>query len=224
MIDETNPAGRLYKILAAARQKPQDAKVRDVWADVLDCPTEDDAELSRRVVEVYGLSQETQKLLRLLPDLNHDLYLTSFPKLEKAIFPLNLQATWQPQRNILLDEGVLTRLQFCAEELGKHYSEEAIGQDDLEEISSLLADLFSSVETSSIPTALRLAVLEELERIRAALSMYRIKGAKGVKEAMQALLGAVVANRESLQDLPTDESDVLQRLGKLIDKLDSFTA
>ncbi len=134
-----------------------------------------------------------------------------------------MQTSWQSQKNIL-DEGVITRLQFCAEELSKHYTEEALAPEDLEDITKLLLDLFDHVEQSSIHLSLKLAVLEELERIRSSLSMYRIKGAKGVKEAMQALLGSVVANREALQEIREDNSDVLDRLGKLIDKLDTFTA
>ena len=32
MIDESNPAGRLHKILSFAKQQPDNKKVREVWA------------------------------------------------------------------------------------------------------------------------------------------------------------------------------------------------
>jgi hypothetical protein len=54
--------------------------------------------------------------------------------------------------------------------------------------------------------------------------MYRIKGAKGLKEALQGTIGAVVANQDELKAASGQNPDVLKRLGDLIDKLDSFTA
>lgn len=223
MIDKSNPAGRLHEILAQAAKNADQVKTREVWASVLDCEVEDDAEITRRVVEVYGLTQEVERLVRLIPDLNHDLYLASFDRLEKAFFPLHLQNPWGQSKNALAPD-VLTRLQFCAEELGKHYTEEAVDSEALDEIAELVATTFEAVEFSEIDPALRLALLETLEGIRHALATYRIHGAKGVKEALQSLLGSVVVNNEGLVGLKGQNDDVLARLGKLIDSLDSFTS
>lgn len=223
MIDTNNPAGRLYQLLQTARKKPEKEKVRNVWAEVFECKPQDDANISKSVVEVYNLSQDVQRLIKLIPGLNHKLYLSSFNKINKAIFPLNLNASWQAQRAILSDE-VLTRLQFCAEVLSKHYSEESLSAEDLEEIDNLIKQTFELVESSGIEVSLRMAILEELERIRSSISMYRIKGAKGVKEALQSLFGAVIVNQEALDRLKGRNEDVLERIGMLIDKLDAFTA
>ncbi|WP_348225372.1 hypothetical protein [Vibrio parahaemolyticus] len=54
--------------------------------------------------------------------------------------------------------------------------------------------------------------------------MYKIKGAKGLKDALQGTIGAVVANQEELRNAADENQDVLKRLGELIDKMDSFTA
>ena len=54
--------------------------------------------------------------------------------------------------------------------------------------------------------------------------MYKIKGAKGLKEALQATIGAVAANQQELKSVATTEEGVIQRLGELIDKIDSFAS
>lgn len=223
MIDESNPAGRLYKILMAARKHQDNTKIRKVWAEVLDCSESDDAELSLRVIEVYQLSHEVQTLIKLIPSLNHGLYLESFNKIDSAIFPLNLQASWRDKKKAL-DEGLMTSLKFCAEELGRNYSEESISEEDLKQITQIVSDLFESVSSSEIDPALRIALLEEVEKIRSAISVYRIRGARGVKEALQSLLGAVIVNREGLAELSVERPSLTEKLGELIEKLDSFTS
>lgn len=223
MIDETNPAGRLHRILREAKSQPHNRKVRQVWATVLGCDENDDAEISRRVIEVYSLSNEVKGLIELLPDLNHELYLKSYNKIDKAIFPLNLNSNWQGQQQALSDD-LLARLQFCAEELGRHYSEETLSDEDLAEIDDLISDLFSTISQGDIELSLRMALLEELEKIRRALAIYRIKGGRGVKEALQSLLGAVVVNKEALSEEGGKNPAMLRKLGTLVEKLDAFTA
>lgn len=224
MIDESNPAGRLYSLLADASKKTGDSlKVRDAWAQVLGYDSKEEAELVRALVEIYGLCEEVKRLVRLNPDLNHELYLASFPKIEKTILPINLGQSWKQIRGNL-DGEVLARLQFCAEALAGFYSEESISEEDVVEISEMARSLEDLLHQSQIPTELKLALLEEVEKIRRAISYIRIKGAKGVKEALQSLVGAVVANEEGLRELKTSQPDVLERLGALLDKLDSFAA
>jgi hypothetical protein len=223
MFDETNPAGRLYRILGEAKSQPQNQKVRQVWAKALDCDENDDAEISRRVVEVYSLSKEVKGLIELLPDLNHELYLKSYERIDKAIFPLNLNSSWQGQQQALSDD-LLARLQFCAEELGRHYSEETLSDEDLAEVDSLISELFTTISQGDIEIPLRMALLEELEKIRRSLAIYRIKGGRGVKEALQSLLGAVVVNKDALSEAGEKNPAMLRKLGSLVEKLDAFTA
>jgi len=222
LIDESNPAGRLHKILTQAKSRPDQEKVRKVWATVLDVE-ENDVIVTKAVVELYTLSNEIQSLIKMNNNLNHDLYLKSFNRINNAFFPLNLGADWKPVKGHLTEES-LTRLQFCAEELSMFYTEDTLSEEDLKEIIEKTEELFSAVYASSLPDALRLSLLEEVERLRNSISMYRIKGAKGLKEALQGTIGAVVANQQDLKDSSKDNPDVLKRLGELIDKLDSFTA
>lgn len=221
MIDESNPAGRLHKILSDAKRRKDQDKVRAVWASVLDIE-QDEVVITKAVVELYSLSNEIQSLIRM-NKLNHELYLKSFNQINRAFFPLNLGTNWSSVKQHLTDEA-LTRLQFCAEELSTFYTEDTLSDEDLAEIITKTEALFEAVFNSSLPDVLRLSLLEEVERLRSSISMYRIKGAKGLKESLQGTIGAVVANQEELKEAAGQNPDVLQRLGELIDKLDSFTA
>ncbi|VUD69051.1 hypothetical protein TDB9533_04415 [Thalassocella blandensis] len=222
MIDESNPAGRLHKILVQAKKRPDQDKVRKVWSTVLGIE-EDDVLVTKAVVELYSLSNEIQSLIKMNNQLNHDLYLKSFNKINQSFFPLNLGTDWKAVKGHLTEES-LTRLQFCAEELSTFYAEDTLSDEDLKEIIEKTEALFESVYASSLPDALRLSLLEEVERLRGSINIYRIKGAKGLKEALQGTIGAVVANQQDLKDTSKENPDVLKRLGELIDKLDSFTS
>lgn len=222
MIDESNPAGRLYKILSEAKKRPENEKIRVVWGNILGIEN-DDVQITKAVVELYTLSNEIQSLIKMKEQLNHKLYLNSFETINRVFFPLNLSAQWGSAKTHLTDEA-LTRLEFCSEELSTFYAEDTLSEEDLAEIIEKTESLFEAVSSSSLPDILRFSLLEEVERLRSAISMYRIKGAKGLKQALQGTIGAVVANQEELKTVSSDNPDVLQRLGELIDKLDSFTA
>ena len=200
---------------------PDKEIVRDAWAKVTDTESED-VEVTKAVVALYSLSQEIQSLIKINEKLNHELYLASFKRLEQAFFPLNLGTNWQSPKQHLTEEA-LTRLQFCANELCRYYSEETLSEEELADIVAKTNELFEALISSSLPDALRLALLEEIERIRSAIHMYKIRGAKGLKEALQSTMGAVIANQEEIKSQSISNSDVIERLGVLIDKLDKFT-
>lgn len=222
MIDESNPAGRLHKILSDAKIQNDRTQVKKAWASVLDIE-ENDVLVTKSVVELYSLSQEIQSLIKMNEDLNHELYLSSFAQIERAFFPLNLETQWSTVKSHLSPEA-LTRLQFCAELLSDFYSEESLSEEDLKDIIQKTEELFETIYKSNLPKDLRLSLLEEVERIRSAINLYKIKGAKGLKEALQGTLGAVVSNHEELKEASKTNKDVIKRLGELIDKMDSFAS
>ncbi|HCH1966146.1 TPA: hypothetical protein NKR26_002434 [Vibrio parahaemolyticus] len=223
MVDKNNPAGRLYSLLRDASAQPGKQPARVVWAKVLNADAKSDSDITRKIIALFQLSEEVQNIIRVIEDVNTDLYLSSFPQVEKAFFPLNLGASWSTYQQHL-DKGVMTSLQFCAELLSTKYVEEKISDEDLEQITGMINELFQVIADSSLDSALRMTLLEEVERLRTALVMYQIKGAKGLKQSLQATIGMVVANQEELSVAAQSHSDVIDRLGQLIDKIDMFTA
>lgn len=220
MIDETNPAGRLYKILATVKTKPDSSKVLQVWAEVIGCET-NEVEVTRAVVDLYTLSQEVQSLIKMNDSINELLYLKSFTQLDRAFFPLNLQSNIQNVKNQLTEEA-LTRLQFCAEELTKTYSEDTIDESALDEIINLANTLYEQIRASELSDNLKLALLEELEKIKRSIVIYSIKGAKGLKESLQSLLGMSIANHDQLKEV--EDKVLLQQVGSLIEKIEAISS
>ncbi|SDU62652.1 hypothetical protein [Desulfobacula phenolica] len=222
MIDESNPAGRLHKILSMAKRQADGKKVREVWAEAVGLEN-DDMIVTKGVVALYTLSQEIQSLIKMNESLNHDLYLSSFNRIDKTFFPLILNAEWKTAKGHLTDEA-MTRLQFCAEELTKFYSEESLEEEDLQDIIEITDNLFDALNQSSFSDILRLTLLEEVQKVRNAIVIYKIKGAKGLKEALQGTIGAVVVSQEDLKMESEQNKEVIQKIGQLIDKLDAFTS
>jgi hypothetical protein len=222
VIDESNPAGRLHKILSKAKAQPDNQKVKVAWSIAIGVEG-DDIAVTKSVIELYSLSQEIQSLIKMNDNLNHKLYLSSFHRIDRAFFPLNLSTTWQGVKQHLTEEA-LTRLQFCAQELSGFYSEESLSEEDLADIIKKTDELYDSLYNSTLPSALRLTLLEEVQRIRNAISLYQIKGAKGLKEALQGAIGAVVANQEELKKATNENDEVIKKLGGLLEKVDSFAS
>lgn len=222
LIDESNPAGRLHKILSAIKRQPDKRKVREAWSSATECGVED-IEVYKSVIELFTLSQEIQWLIKMKEGLNHDLYLSSFERLEKAFFPLNLDTTASVVKQHLTDEA-MTRLQFCAEELQGFYSEDSLSEKEFQDIKQKVEDLFNVLAMSSLPDILRFSLLEEVEKIRNSIALYKIKGAKGLREALQSTIGAVVANQADIKAASVSNPDVIARLGELIDKIDLFSS
>ena len=222
MIDQSNPAGRLYRILSNAKGQQDTKTVKEVWALAIGIE-EDNVQITKGVVELYSLSQEIQSLIEMNERLNHQLYLSSFNQIDQSFFPLNLNSNWKSVKQYLTDEA-LTRLQFCAEELSKFYSEESLSEDDLKDIITKTESLFEALQKSTLPDTLRLSLLEEVARVRNAINMYTIRGAKGLKEALQATIGSVVVNQDELKKNSDNNAEGLKRIGEVIDKLDAFAS
>ena len=205
----------------AKKHQPKE-KVGTVWATVLGVEI-DEIEITRAVIDLQELAKDVRILTRNIDGLNHELYLASFNTIEKAFFPLNLHAQWSQVVGKITPDS-LTRLEFCAEELSKHYSEETIDTEELAEITNVVDTLSEKIGESSLPLTLRLVFIEEIENIRHSIRMYHVGGAKHVKKALQGTLGAVVANHTELKTHSDDNAEVLKKMGELIDKLDVFTA
>lgn len=223
MIDINNPAGRYYEILRQAKEKGDNVRVRQVWSQVLGETEENDLGIIRKVIEVFHLGEETKNLIKVSDVANKQLYLSSFDNIEKIFFPLELDVLWSRQR-ALLSEGIMTRLQFCSDLLSSIYFEEQVEKEDLDQIAIGIEELFSSIQESTLEAGIRMTLLEEVERLRSAIVMYKIKGAKGLKESLQSTIGMLVANQSDLSNAAKTDPSVIESLLKLADKIDSFSA
>ena len=224
MTNQTNPAGRLYSILQSAVGGDPNARLLEVWAGVFGLPEPDDIVVTRYLLALNETVNEVERLIQANLSLNHSRYLSGFPSIRTAIRPIYLQSTRHGVITNSITAEVLTRLEFCDEELRRYFNEESLSQDDLSDITEATASLFELVASSVQDATLRIVLLEGLERVRIAISLYRIHGAKGFKSSLQHLLGVVFTEQDAIKAEKVKSADVIAKLGSLLEKLDSFSA
>lgn len=224
MTTESNPAGRLHTLLIELMNGPNDERVIDAWARVLAAPKPHEVEVPRRLVLLNDLLANAEQAITLDPKLNHRLYVSCFPNIRVVMSPMHLQSTQTGVIRPHLTPEVIARLEFCSEALKANWSEVEIPAEDLKKISEELNSLIEAVASSSIDVHLRRALLEALEGVRLAISSYRIFGAEGLKRNMQGLLGLAFTERSALKEESKKNGDIIERLGKLLDQVDTVSA
>ncbi|WP_306547960.1 hypothetical protein [Desulfobulbus sp.] len=224
MQTQSNPASRIHSILKAALGGDQSQRMLEVWATAFEIKEANDIEVVRSLIAMSEAIEEVKRLIETNPNLNHQRYLACLAPIKTAVAPLYLHATRQQVLTANVTPEVLTRLEFCDEELSRYYSEEAVTAEELASIIHATNDLFDMVAKSVQDPTLRVVLLEGLEKIRIAITLYRIHGAKGLKSSLQNLLGVVFTEQAALNGEATKNADLLGRLAALLDKLDSFSA
>ncbi len=204
MIDESNPAGRLYKILCLAQQVRYKTIIEG-WSNILETETNSIAVITA-LTELRSLSDEAQYLIKTQPELNHDLYLDWIDKINNVIMPqnLNLGASWDGTVRSSLKEGSLTSLKFCANKISEFHVEELLSDTEFETIVTKTNELFNVVSNSALPDSVKCILLTEIERLRHATAMYKIKGTAGMKKALQDTIGALIVNKTELKEISED--------------------
>lgn len=224
MPPESNPASRLHALLKDVVSGDPKKRMLDVWVEVLGVTDRHDVEVSRRLVLLNEMLDDAENIIKLNPKLNHGVYLSCFPQIRIVFSPLHLQNTREGLAIPHLTAEVMARLEFCSEALHDNWSELDLTPDELSELSTELNTLIEGVAASAIAPALRKALLEALESARIAISLYRVYGAKGLRKNLQSLLGFVYTERTTLKQESIKNADVLERLGKWIEKIDSVSS
>jgi hypothetical protein len=157
-----NPAGRLHRILAAARAKPPNFKTRQVWAQVLEIDEKDTAALLGAIADIIYLVRDAKAAVQSVGDLNSDVYLKSFKPIEGALARATLEIRWD-QFSKHIDESTMARLEVVADILSKQRPEPMPNSDDLAEVSHRIDELFDITVAASLPQQLKSAIQENLD-------------------------------------------------------------
>ena len=150
---KNNPAGRLYDILSAAAEEHPSTKVKVVWARVLGIEEASTSEILQTVADLIDLVGQTKADIARLEDVDTELYLTPFPRIEQILTNLNLEAKWQEPRQ-QLDETTLRGLQYAADKLSRETDQSEVASEDISLIKEELDELLDQITDSSLPLAL----------------------------------------------------------------------
>lgn len=203
-----NSATRLLRILEKASEYQHNAQVLDTWAKLLGVVV-----TNRRAVAVgeliHAMHQELDLAAAGLAGANFSkiLYESAFTRVELAISPMLLSATWDQVRQYLTPE-VLTALAFCTEILPDE--ENQISAEDLVSIKEKVNELRVTVADADTPPRLRQLIQHHIELIDRALSEYLVVGAKALREAGRTALGEMIEVKDELA--PVKSSPAVSKL------------
>jgi len=216
MVKTNNAAGRLYQVLARARAQPKPESTSKVWASVFGLGEDDVIGVYHCLIVMQGVLDEVERELVSIPELNTELYLSCVPQIQKVITPIQLNATWTHYGEHL-SESVMTTLAFCADKLAEFASEVPIEPDELNGLQADVDSLFERVERSSLDPLLKEIVLDFLEAIRRAVVEYRLRGARALREVLEATIGAFYTNWDVFQEAKAE--DEIRRFMGLLENI-----
>ncbi|PVE07981.1 hypothetical protein B472_06115 [Limnohabitans sp. Rim28] len=185
-------------ILEKAFTQQEHIQAVEAWANLLGVMDDDPNRRAVRVAElVHAMHRELDLVAAGLAEAHFSkrTYENAFARIEQAISPLMLTASWiQVKQNLTPD--VLTALTFCAEILSDEESQ--ISTDELEDIRQKVEELRATVDDAETPLRLRQLIQHHIELIDRALSEYLIVGAKALRDARRAAMGEIFEVKDEL--------------------------
>lgn len=220
MVASDNPAGRLVAILEHARKQSGNKKSRDVWGEVFGVEPKDTANLLYMYAQLIQLIRTAKDAVEQVDDVDHSIYLKPFSKLERVFAKANLEGGWQGTRNEI-DDATVVALQFCADMLSRERGEGEIDEELLTELSEGVSELLEMVMASDLPDSLRIVLVENLEAVRRAILEYRLRGAEGLRRALETAIGSLIRHSEEMKKYKEKPSvkryiEILGRLNEVV--------
>lgn len=197
-IKKNNIAGRLYYVLDEVRKNSLDVPLYKVWSEVFGVNSNSFSEIFQNIENMGKLVDEIKEQVTNIKDINEELYLKPFKKIENVFNVRNLETNWKSYANHL-DDTTMLGLAFCAEELAKQPNEPEIKEKELKELQKEVESLIESVISSKINEQLRSLILEKLEQIRNSLFNYRIFGIRSLKKSLESAIGFIFVHNQSFE-------------------------
>lgn len=203
---KVNPALRLLRILQAAEKIPNNRKERDAWSELLGVDSDNTRDILTAIAEFIKLVNEARDALGRVEDVNQEIYMEPFSSIDEALSEINLNTNWQSFKSHL-DPATMTSMKFCADTLNSTWSEAPIDKDELAHLLKDVQDLISEVMAASYHRDLKAAILDSLRTIEHAILAYDLRGASGIRKAIESTLGSLFIMRDEIRNLPEDQKE-----------------
>ncbi|NMZ07835.1 hypothetical protein HBO37_21015 [Pseudomonas proteolytica] len=204
MDNVTNPAAELLKTMETLRGANGDSSTLDVLAHAFDLKNSDVLGLGARLVELGQLNTRAKKSIELHVFGIKDMYLTPFNQISLLLADLKLTSTWKHNSHKINDMMIMG-LKFA-----DHFLSNSIATDSAPK-SSKAVDLASKIDAllddcleSDLEDDLKQFFADILNKIRSALTQYRIYGPSALEQVLNETVGAI--NRRGIEI--TSQSDV----------------
>ena len=193
-----NPAGRLYDLLKSAKDLPDNHPTLDAWGKILfeKGANKKTSVVLARIGMVMRLPAETLEVLEEVPGIDAALHLGWVPAVEDAFCRMRLDATINHFTH-RIDDATLVRLHAADHALSQYSPEPSLTPDHLTRLNTKIDELREEIETGDgLPREVRTFLLEQLLGIQLAVETYRIRGARGLRDAVNRAVGALTTEEQ----------------------------
>jgi hypothetical protein len=220
-----NTAGRLLSIYdkLTSRGLPSDKAMVWVWAEVFEIPQDTPHLEDVVVVCLQAMRGEIDLLQAKLLALGapFDLTKPGLPRLRNAASTVYLNTKWSG----LKDEASKpdNRLTFIwANWALREEQEDDMPAEELAALKSELDSLEASVQDTEMTPYLQGFIQRQIDAIRSALRVYRVRGVKPIEEALHQVAGAYTVEKSRVEAEHAEASDLAKtlfaRTGAFIEK------
>jgi hypothetical protein len=184
-----NPAGRLLDLLNQANGVRLES-VRQVWCAVFGIDTNDTPSLLRRLATLRELPEQAAAAVRSLPNEDHEHLLTWRSRVEGVLHGAtsHVDGNWRAAARAL-DEVAMYSLDSCARKLARVRPEAVLPEGTVAELHRSIRDLLAAILKADLEPQVRDFLLEQLRAADEALQEYRIRGVRGLREALDRMAG-----------------------------------
>jgi hypothetical protein len=204
----SNSVQRLMKIINEAIQQESNFPVKTVWANVLGTSPDNDESYSG-LTKLLSLIQEVRDDVATLP---MTLDVRWLHDIEKRIYKTQFDSPWSSVKPGF--EYDIKNAGDTASLLEHFHPEPTIDDSELDQFQEEINQLLNDVISSKIDRDLKDFLQSHLREILVAVIDFKIKGTKGLKEAIQKTFAQAAMNQPIREKL--DSSPFGKRLWSLI--------
>jgi len=219
-IPKDNSAGRLYHIVNVIKENHSGSNNRPftVLAQAFNVAAADKATIIEKYAELFELVKIVKEDIATVEGINHERYLQPVNTLLEALSSIEFNSTNGLYQFIqIMNENVMTRLEFSSDMLSQKIKEDVINEDELNKLLIDVNNLIKSVSEMKINIELKASFLKNLTNIRAAIENYSLWGSRGLQSVIESSLGSILLRNE----LITSEEEVKTRK-KLVEYILEF--
>ncbi|MCK0510927.1 hypothetical protein [Aromatoleum buckelii] len=197
-----NTAGRLLSIYTRliGTARANDLPMIKVWAEVFELPT-DSPSLDDEVVTCLQAMRAEMELLQtslLAMGAPEELFEVAMRRFRNTASPVYLNQSWGGLKDeVSRSENALTF--NWANWALRDEDENDLAADELAALRSELDSLEKSLQETEMAPYLRAFVQRQVDAIRAALRVYRVRGVKPIEQALRTVAGAYGLERSRLE-------------------------
>jgi hypothetical protein len=186
-----NPAGRLHTILDHALNT-NGGTIRSVYAKVLEIDPSNLGEILRMLGILSNQAAEIQVLLGTLENpMYSEQYAQCLAGIKRCFEVESVAVPWDAFKNQHVRREYLMALSFCSIPLGERCGEKTIAPDVMATWLDKITKLHDEVKNSNLDASLKGLILNSLERIRAGIRDYRVRGIRAIREAIIDMVESV---------------------------------